>query len=136
VENNTEDGVGIYSEPVDEPLQSLTDADIPYARVGPLILLRIRPYKEDAWRYLVLTTRTRDVVRLDGIGQACQRRPEDHGIVFPGGYYLATGVRKTSDANVSELEFERTIRSVNDEDVLYVFHARAAWSTSRRSGTA
>ncbi len=124
VENNTADGEGVYAEPVDEPLQSLADADIAYARIGPLILLRIRPYKEDAWRYLVFNTRTRDVVRLDGIGQACRRLPEDHGIIFPGGYYLATGVRKTFDADVSDLEFERTIRSVNGEDVLYVFHAR------------
>ncbi len=128
VENNTADGEGVYSEPVDEPLQSLADADIAYARVGPLILLRIRPYKEDAFRYLVFNTRTRGVVRLDGIGQACQRLPEDHGIIFPGGYHLATGVSKTFDADVSGLEFERTIRSVNGEDVLYVFHARTEGS--------
>ena len=125
VENNTSDGEGIYSEPVDEPLQSLADADIRYSRIGPLILIKVLPYKEDTWRHLVFNTRTRDVVRLDGIGQACQRLPEDQGIIFPGGYYLATGVHKTFDADVSDLEFERTIRSVNGEDVLYVFHARA-----------
>ena len=126
VENNTSDGEGIYSEPVDEPLQSLADADVRYTRIGPLILLKVLPYKETTYRYLVFNTRTRDVVRLDGIGQACQRLPEDHGIIFPGGYYLATGVHKTFDADVSDLEFERTIRSVNGEDVLYVFHARVA----------
>ena len=38
VENNTEDGEGIFAEPVDEPLQSLADAEIAYARIGPLIL--------------------------------------------------------------------------------------------------
>ncbi|MFI7596651.1 DNA repair ATPase [Actinoplanes sp. NPDC049681] len=126
VENNTEDGEGIFSEPVDEPLQSLADAEIAYARIGPLILLRVLPYKETTHRYLVFNTRTRDVVRLDGIGQACQRLPEDQGIIFPGGYYLATGIAKTFDADVAELEFERVVRSVNGEDVLYVFHARAA----------
>ncbi|PRY29001.1 DNA repair ATPase [Pseudosporangium ferrugineum] len=126
VENNTEDGEGIFSEPVDEPLQSLADAEIAYARLGPLILLRVLPYKETTHRYLVFNTRTRDVIRLDGIGQACQRLPEDQGIIFPGGYYLATGVAKTFEADVAELEFERVVRSVNGEDVLYVFHARAA----------
>ena len=126
VENNTEDGEGIFSEPVDEPLQSLADADIAYARVGPLILLRVLPYKENAHRYLVFNTRTKDVRRLDGIGQACQRVPEDQGIIFPGGYYLATGAAKTFDADVTDLEFERVVRSVNGEDALYVFHARAA----------
>ncbi|MEU4802351.1 DNA repair ATPase [Actinosynnema sp. NPDC023587] len=124
VENNTETGEGIYREPVDEPLQSLADADVEYARVGSQILLRIRPYNETAWRHLVFNTRTKTVVRLDGIGQACQRLPEDQGLIFPGGYYLATGVSKTFDTAVDELEFERVIRSTNGEDVLYVFHAR------------
>ncbi|MFC0527942.1 DNA repair ATPase [Phytohabitans kaempferiae] len=129
VENNTETGEGIYAEPVDEPLQSLADADIHYARVGPLILLRVRPYKETVWRYLVFNTRTKTVVRLDGIGQACQRLPEDHGIIFPGGYYLATGANKTFDTDVASLEFDRVIRSTNGEDVLYVFYARAEGRT-------
>jgi hypothetical protein len=126
VENNTEDGEGIFSEPVDEPLQSLADAEIAYTRIGPLILLRVLPYKETRHRYLVFNTRTRDVQRLDGLGQACQRLPEDQGVIFPGGYYLATGQAKTFDADVAELEFERVVRSVNGEDVLYVFHARTA----------
>ncbi|MEV0827831.1 DNA repair ATPase [Nonomuraea rubra] len=124
IEDNTEIGAGIYSEPVAEPLQSLADADVEYARVGPLILMRIRPYKETDWRHLVFNIRTRAVVRLDGIGQACQRLPEDQGLIFPGGYYLATGVSKTFDTDVTDLEFERVVRSPNGEDVLYVFHAR------------
>jgi hypothetical protein len=124
VENNTEDGEGIYGEPVDEPLQSLADAEIAYARVGTLLLLKILPYKETVHRYLVFNTRTRTVVRLDGIGQACQRLPEDQGLIFPGGYYLDTGIVKTFDTDVAGLEFEKVIRSPNGEDVLYVFHAR------------
>ncbi|WP_112275194.1 DNA repair ATPase [Lentzea terrae] len=124
IENNTEVGQGIYEEPVDEPLQSLADADVHYARVGPLILLRIRPYNETVWRHLVFNTRTKTVARLDGIGQACQRLPEDQGIIFPGGYYLVTGADKTFDVDTDELEFERVIRSANGEDVLFVYHAR------------
>ncbi|GAA4638490.1 DNA repair ATPase [Actinoallomurus vinaceus] len=126
IENNTETGEGIYREPVDEPLQSLADAEVQYARVGALILLRVRPYKENDWRYLVFNTHTKTVVRLDGIGQACRRLPEDHGIIFPGGYYLVTGAAKTFDTDVDRLEYERVIRSTNGEDVLYVFHAREA----------
>lgn len=125
VEDNTETGEGIYQEPVDEPLQSLADADVSHARVGALILLRIRPYKEDTWRHLVFNTLTRTVVRLDGIGQACRRLPEDQGIVFPGGYCLATGAYKNFDSfDTDGLEFERTVRSPNGEDVLFAFHAR------------
>ncbi|WP_030438112.1 DNA repair ATPase [Actinoplanes subtropicus] len=62
--------------------------------------------------------------RPDGIGQACRRLPEDQGIIFPGGYCLATGVARTFDAETADLEYERVVRSVNGEDVLYVFHAR------------
>jgi hypothetical protein len=123
-ENNTWSGDDIYAEPVDEPLQSLADADIAYARVGALILLRIRPYKEDTDRHLVFHTLTGSVVRLDGIGQGCRRLPEDQGIVFPGGYCLATGTHKTYELGDPDLEFEREVRSPNGEDVLYVFHAR------------
>ncbi|MER7838747.1 DNA repair ATPase [Streptomyces sp. NPDC096040] len=126
VENDTETGEGIHSEAVDEPLQSLADADIAYARVGALILLRIRPYKEDSDRHLVFNTLTRTVVRLDGIGRACRRLPDDQGVVFPGGYCLATGTHKTYDLDIADLEFEREVRSPNGEDVLYAFHARVS----------
>ncbi|MFD3748033.1 DNA repair ATPase [Nocardia sp. NPDC058633] len=129
VENNTETGTGIYAEPVVEPLQSLADADVHYAEVGALILLRIRPYNETTWRHLVFNTRTRTVVRLDGIGLSCRLLPEDQGIVFPGGYYLETGVHKTFDTAIDDLEYERTVRAANGEDVLYVFHARAEGRT-------
>ncbi|MFD4565640.1 DNA repair ATPase [Streptomyces sp. NPDC058467] len=127
VEDDTETGEGVYGEPVDEPLQSLADADIAYARVGALILLRIRPYKEDTDRHLVFNTLTRTVVRLDGIGRSCHRLPEDQGIVFSGGYCLATGAYKTFDMDAGEpggLEFERVVRSPNGEDVLFAYHAR------------
>ncbi|MHC0432161.1 DNA repair ATPase [Streptomyces sp. O3] len=127
VEDNTETGEGVFSEPVDEPLQSLADADVAYARVGALILLRIRPYKEETTRYLVYNTTAKTVVRLDGIGQACRRLPEDQGVIFPGGYCLATGASKAFDANAfpaADLEFERVVRSPNGEDVLFAFHAR------------
>ncbi|WP_367322628.1 DNA repair ATPase [Streptomyces sp. HUAS ZL42] len=125
VENNTETGQGVYAEPVDAPLQSLADAHIAYARVGALILLRVRPYQEDADRHLVFNTLTKSVVRLDGIGQACRRLPEDQGIVFPGGYCLATGTHKTFDGvDTNSLEFQRVVRSPNGEDVLFAFHAR------------
>ncbi|MFJ3210328.1 DNA repair ATPase [Streptomyces flaveolus] len=125
VENDTETAQGIHSEPVAEPLQALADADIAHARVGALILLRVRPYKEDTDRYLVFNTLTRTVVRLDGIGQACRRLPDDQGIIFPGGHCLATGAHRTYELDVTGLQFEREVRAPNGEDVLYAFHAPA-----------
>ncbi|MFD6971565.1 DNA repair ATPase [Streptomyces sp. NPDC059949] len=123
-DDDTETAEGLHREPVDEPLQSLADAEIAYATVGPLILLGIRPYKEETRRHLVFNTVTNTVVRLDGIGQSCRRLPEDQGIVFPGGYCLASGTVKSFDTDTTDLEFERAVHSPNGEDVLYVFHAR------------
>ncbi|GAB3175345.1 DNA repair ATPase [Streptomyces incanus] len=122
-DSDTETPDGIHTEPVDEPLQALADAEISYARVGALILLRVLPYKETAHRHLVFDTLTRTVVRLDGIGQGCRRLPEDQGIVFPGGYCLAAGTHKTYGLDTTGMEFEREVRSPNGEDVLYAFHA-------------
>lgn len=126
-ENDTETDEGIHREPVDEPLQSLADAEVAYATVGALILLRIRPYKEETRRHLVFNTVTKTVVRLDGIGRSCRRLPDDQGIVFPGGYCLASGPVKTfdTDTDTTDLEFERAVRSPNGEDVLFSFNARA-----------
>ncbi len=124
VENNTEDGLGIYREPVDDHDQTLDDGEIHYAKLGTLILLKILPYRETEWRYLVFNTRTKSVDRVDAVGQACQQLPEDHGIIFPGGYTLRSGVTKTFDGETSDLEFVKRIRSPNGEDVLYVFHHR------------
>ncbi|MEM8931802.1 MAG: DNA repair ATPase, partial [Acidobacteriota bacterium] len=124
VEDNTEDGLGIYQEDVDEAHQSLADARILFAEVGTLILIKVLPYNETVWRHLVFNARRRTVDRIDAIGQACQLLPEDHGLVFPGGYYLQDGTRKTFDGDIADMEFLRAVRSPNGEDVLYVFHER------------
>lgn len=124
VENNTETGQGIYSEPVEEPTQSLDDAEFHFARIGALILLKVLPFREKAYRYLVFNTRTRQVVRADAIGQSCVTLPEEQGITFPGGYVLQTGEAKLFDQDVKDLVFHRALKSPNGEDVLYLFFAR------------
>ena len=45
VEDNTDDGLGIYREPVEDADQTLDDAEIFYAIVGNLILLKIKPFR-------------------------------------------------------------------------------------------
>ena len=122
VENNTEDGKGVYSEVVDNQTQSIDDAEFCYAKLGDLILVKVLPYQEDNWRYLVFNTLTSTVARIDAIGASCVQLPEDHGVVFPGGYYLQSGEYKTFDDDVPGLKFKRAIRSPNGEDVLYVFY--------------
>lgn len=125
VENNTSTGKGIYSEPVDNKTQSIDDAEFSYARLGDLILLSVLPYQEEKRRYLVFNTLTEQVSRIDAIGASCVQLPEDHGIVFPGGYYLQSGEYKTFDDEVPGLKFKRVVRSPNGEDVLFVFYEKS-----------
>ncbi|KRG53119.1 DNA repair ATPase [Stenotrophomonas beteli] len=124
VENNTETGQGIYSEPVEDSTQSLDDAQFEFARVGSLLLLKVLPYRETVWRGLIYNTLTGDIVRNDAIVQACVQLPEDHGVIFPGGYYLQGGEHKAFDASMAGMQFKRSIRSPNGEDVLYIFYER------------
>lgn len=121
VEDNTEDGLGIYREPVDSPDQTLDDAETLYAILGNLILLKIRPYQERDFRYLVFSTKRSTVERLDSIGQSCVLLPDDHGIIFPNGFVLQTGQSRLFDHKLNNLTFERMIRSPNGEDYLYLF---------------
>ncbi|AXX34113.1 DNA repair ATPase [Actinosynnema pretiosum subsp. pretiosum] len=123
-EDDPDSDRAVLREPVDDPLQSLADADVEHARVGPLVLIRVRPYNETAWRHLVFNTRTGAATRLDGIGASCVRLPDDQGLVFPGGYLLATGAARTFDGvDTGGLAFDRVVRSPNGEDVLYAFRA-------------
>jgi len=122
VEDNTNVGLGIYSEPVEDENQSLDDAEFYYADLNQIILLKIKPYREENYRYLVFNRNNQEVLRIDAIGDACQQLPEDHGIIFPGGFYLTTGESKTFDDRLENLVFKRTMRSPNGEDVLYVFY--------------
>lgn len=126
VENNTESGKGVYSEPVEDTTQSVDDATVDFARVGSLILLKVQPYREDQWRGLIYNTLTGKVTRVDAIVQACVQLPEDHGIIFPGGYYLQNGEHKAFDAAMQGMRYKRSIRSPNGEDVLYIFYEREA----------
>jgi len=124
VENNTASGAGIVSEPVAEATQGLDDAEILYAKLDHLVLLRIRPYREDGYRHFVYNALTREAVRIDAIGDACQQLPEGHGLIFPGGYYLATGAWKVFPVEAGGMEFERAVRAPNGEDILYVYYDR------------
>ncbi|MDP2633901.1 MULTISPECIES: DNA repair ATPase [unclassified Pseudoalteromonas] len=122
IENSTDTGEGIYQEAVDDKNQSLADSDVDYALVGDLILLKILPYREKTWRYFIYNTRTQQVMRQDAIGSACVTLPEDHGIIFPGGYYLQSGQARSFEEQIDDLEFHRHVKSPNGEDVLYVFY--------------
>ena len=122
IENNTETGEGIYAEPVDNPDQQLDDAEIHYSIVGNLVLLKIRPYQESDYRYVIYNNKIQQAMRLDDIEHACVMLPSDHGLIFSGGYYLQTGEFKRFDHGLSNMRYQRTIAAPNGEDYLYLFY--------------
>jgi hypothetical protein len=124
VEDNTATGEGIYAEPVDDKHQKVDDAEIAYGLVGHLILLKIRPYKEQTARYFIFNEKQQTAVRVDSIGSSCVLLPEEHGLIFPDGYYLATGELKQFDCDAANMVIERVVHAPNGEDVLYVFYNR------------
>ncbi len=124
VEDNTDTGGGIYAEPVEDPDQTLDDAEIRYAVVGNLILLMIKPYQERRYRYIVFNEKTGQAQRIDAIEDSCILLPEDHGIIFANGYYLQTGELKQFEQGLEDMHFQRRIKSPNGEDTLFVFFNR------------
>ena len=124
VENNTSSGEGIYAEDVDNKDQTLDDAEIYYAIVGNIILLKIRPYQEQDFRYIIFNEKLQEARRLDSIKDACVLLPDDHGLIFSNGYYLQTGEHKTFENNLQDMLFERVVTAPNGEDYLYVFYNR------------
>ncbi len=122
VENNTDSGEGVYAEPVDHIDQTLDDAEVYYAVLGNLVLLKIRPYKESQYRYLIFNAKIQKAMRLDEIQHACVMLPGDQGLIFPGGYYLQTGEFKRFDHGLSDMRYQRTLAAANGEDFLYLFH--------------
>ncbi|HLC14704.1 MAG TPA: DNA repair ATPase, partial [Thermodesulfovibrionia bacterium] len=99
IEDNTDSGEGIYREPVENPDQTLDDAEIFYAKV-------------------------QQARRIDSIKDSCVLLPDSHGLIFAKGYYLQTGDFKEFDHNLQNMLFDTRMHSLNGEDYLYVFYNR------------
>ncbi|MEM9132454.1 MAG: DNA repair ATPase [Actinomycetota bacterium] len=102
--------------------QTLEDCALAYTVLGDLVLLRLRPYTEEADRYYVVNLLVDSAVRLDAIGAAFRELPNRQGLIFPSGVYLRTGEERLFDFNVEGMELQEIVTSPNGEDVLYVFH--------------
>ena len=112
----------LFSDSLEQTNQTLDDAEVCYASLSGLMLIRVLPYRELHHRYYVFDPLTETIERHDEIGIAVRDLPEDQGILFPGGY-IVTGIgsRRFED-DVSGLSFSRKITSPNGEDVLFVFY--------------
>ncbi len=124
IEDNTESGEGIYSEPVENPDQTLADAEIYYSIIDHMVVMKIRPYQEQKFRYLIYNSKVEQVTKVDSIKDACVLLPENHGLIFPKGYYLQTGECKKFNIDINDMVFEKQISSPNGEDYLFVFYNR------------
>lgn len=123
VENNTDSGKGIYSEPVSNKDQQLDDAEYHYADLGNLIPVKIKPYGE-SFRAYIFNVRTKQVLPIQSLLDAGVLLPDNQGIIFPNGYYLQNGEHKIFELQISDLEFNSSVASPNGEDFLYVFYQK------------
>ncbi|WP_276371895.1 DNA repair ATPase [Chryseolinea sp. H1M3-3] len=123
IENNTDSGKGIYSEPVTNKDQQLDDAQYHYADLGNLIPIKIKPYEEN-FRAYIFNVRTKQVLPINSLLDAGVLLPDNQGIIFPSGYYLQSGEHKIFELHTSDLEFSSSVASPNGEDFLYVFYQK------------
>ncbi|NAS31242.1 AAA domain-containing protein [Flavobacteriaceae bacterium R38] len=121
IENNTDDGKGIYDEPVTHADQTLDDGQYRFADLGNLIILDIKPFQEDS-RYFIYNHKIREVKKIDTIKDAVVLLPDDQGVVFPNGYYLQSGEFKIFENGIYDVKFQEKISSPNGEDYFYVFY--------------
>ena len=125
VEDNTATGEGIYREPVEQRDQTLDDAEIFYATIGSLILLKHPALPGKAFRYFVFNEKLKEVRRIDAIEDACVLLPDEHGIIFPRGYLPAERRVQAIRARPGRTcVFTSASSSPNGEDTLFAFYNR------------
>lgn len=122
IEDNTDDGKGILSEPVTQIDQTLDDGQFRYGDLGNLIAIEVKPFQEEP-RYFVYNHKLQEAHRIQSIKDTVVQLPNEHGIIFPNGYYLKTGEYKIFESDVKEVKFQKKISAPNGEDFLYVFYA-------------
>lgn len=121
VEDNTDDGLGIFREEVEYKDQTLDDAEYFFADLGNLIALKVRPYQEKP-RHFVYNEKLQQVQRIEALGDSGILLPDGHGLIFPNGYYLQTGEFKIFDPDLRNKRFINRVSSPNGEDYLYIFN--------------
>ena len=123
VDDGRPDGRIEIDEAVEVPGQSLADVGVSYAALGDVLVVKVELYNEPE-RCYVMGRRSREVTRVDAIGTACRVLPGGDGVVFPGGYHLASTGTRLFDVEAEGMVFEEAVVAPNGEDVLYVFHSR------------
>ena len=55
-----------------------------FIRPSLKVFLKIKPYREEVYRYFIYNDKTQSCYRADGIGSACVLLPEEQGVIFVG----------------------------------------------------
>ncbi|MET1258584.1 DNA repair ATPase [Flagellimonas sp. DF-77] len=121
IEDNTDEGLGIFSEAVEHQDQTLDDGQFRYAEIGNLIAIEIKPFQEEP-RYFVYNHKIQEVKKIPSIKNACILLPNDQGVIYPNGYYLQSGAFKKFENDLGKVRFQEKVSSPNGEDFLYVFY--------------
>lgn len=121
IEDNTEEGKGIYNEEVEHFDQTLDDAQYRYSDLGNLIALEIKPFQEEA-RYFIYNHKIQEVKKINSLKDAGILLPDDQGVIFPNGYYLQSGAFKAFENAIANVKFQQKISAPNGEDFLYIFY--------------
>lgn len=117
VENDT-----ILRKELKDSRQSLENASFSYHQVESLFLIKVQPYKEDAY-YFIVDTITDTAIEANGLGYAGVMLPENAGIIYSNGYYLKDGGSKSYEHLDESAYHYETVKSPNGEDYLYVFYS-------------
>jgi len=126
VDDVVEGGRIVHTEHLAVVDGDLGELALQVARLGELLLIRIRPYGESTERFYVFNRLTQQVHRIDAIGLNCHQLPEGSGIIFPGGFHLQNGETKVFSTDAAGYELLATHASPNGEDLLYAFHRPAS----------
>lgn len=121
IEDNTENGKGVFNEPVKHPDQTLDDGQFRFADLGNLIVLEIKPFQEKK-QYFLYNHKIQEVKKIESIKDSAILLPDEQGVIFPNGYYLQTGEYKLFENNIKNVKFQEKIASANGEDFLFVFY--------------
>lgn len=112
----------ILKKELKDSRQSLENASFSYHQVESLFLIKVQPYKENAY-YFIVDTITDTAIEADGLGYAGVMLPENAGIIYSNGYYLKDGGFKKYEHLDKEAYHYETVKSPNGEDYMYVFYS-------------
>jgi hypothetical protein len=97
IEDNTPAGKIILSEKLDLHDQTLDDISCAFSELGEVMVISVLPYQEAKERWYVVNVKRGNIHRIDAIGESAVMLPDQHGIIFPQGYYLETDTAKVFD---------------------------------------